>query len=145
MAEQKISLSQEQLIQMFQAEQEKMNSLNNSIQVTLQMLQENIGTLESLKTLKESKEKEEILVPLGANIFIKASLEKEKEIIMALTNEVTSKTSLEKAIKKLEEKEKKLAANHSGMVEEQQKIAINLQSLEKVIQSMLAQQMQQKK
>ena len=145
MAEQKINLNQEQLVQMFQTEQDRLNSLNNSIQVTLQVLDENLGTLNALKVLKDSNEKEEIYVPLGSGVFVKASLSNEKEIIMAIANEVTSKTSIEKAIKKLEEKEKKLAENHASLVEEQRKLAINLQSLEKVIQSMLAQQMQQKK
>jgi len=129
-----IKLSTQQVLQMFQGEQTKLEIIQRN-RITLQnLIREQLLAIDSLNAVQNTKENEQIIVPLGAGVFLDASLKNNKEVQASITGDVIVKESIPKVINKIEARKKETIEKDMELAREQERIIQNLKNMERILQ-----------
>lgn len=105
--------------------EEHANALDNEIKIlngTLQEMQKTIETLNSLSEMEEGYKTKEILLPIGKNVLVRATL-KSKNVLLGITDNVfierapeEAKNDLNEYIKKINTAMENLKKKHSEII-----------------------------
>ena len=128
--EEKKQLLQQKYMEM-QMIAQQIQQIQKQVELIENQLQELTVTKEALKTIGETKEGNEILVPLASGIFIKANLKDNKDVVVNVGSGTAVKKSLDEAGKLIEEQEKELADFKEELGKNLEKLTENARSFEK--------------
>ena len=131
MAEKKVQLTQEQLFQAFAGENQRLEDLNQRINMLIMGLNEITMALSSMDAVKKDKDK--IMVPLGAGIFLQAKTEDNENVVFALAGAVMKTKKLEEAKQEIEKRKESLEKMLENTKREHQRTAANVNALTEVI------------
>lgn len=98
------------IIYQAKALEEHANAIDNQIKIldgTIQEMQKTIETLNSLSEMGEDYKNKEILLPIGKNVLVRATL-KSKNVLLGITDKVFIERSAEEAKDDLNEDIKKI-------------------------------------
>lgn len=112
----------QQLQQELQAIQEQQEQLKGIIQD----LDTGRGTVEALQKVDEG---EEVLLPVGAGLFVRASLADPDSVVVNVGSDVHVESPLEEALEHLDERSQNLEDVKETLQEESQKLQEELQEL----------------
>lgn len=68
---------------------EQMDALSQQIAMLQNSLEESVRARETLKVFKDAEEGDEILVPVGASVFVTAKVTDKKEALVGIGNKIT--------------------------------------------------------
>ena len=131
MAEKKVQLTQEQLFQAFAGENQRLEDLNQRINMLIMGLNEITMALSSMDAVKKDKDK--IMVPLGAGVFLQAKTEDNENVVFALAGAVMKTKKLEEAKQEIEKRKESLEKMLENTKREHQRTAANVNALTEVI------------
>ncbi len=131
MAEKKVQMTQEQLFSAFAGENQRLEDLNQRINMLIMGLNEITMALLSMDAIK--KEKDKIMVPLGAGIFLQAQTEDNENVVFALAGEVMKTKKLEEAKQEIEKRKESLEKLLENTKREHHRTATNVNALTEVI------------
>ncbi|MBY9007737.1 MAG: prefoldin subunit alpha [Candidatus Lokiarchaeota archaeon] len=99
-----------------------------------------INTKKTVKNLKDIKDGDEILVPVGGMVNLKALIKEPQKILLSISNDVIVERNIEKSLEYLD----KLIEQHKnqiGLLQEQiKKIDVSLHNISQQFQRNLSQQ-----
>ncbi len=130
-----IKLTEEQLMNAFANERANMDTMQANLAAAENRLRDILAATDALNAIKKSKENEKIVVPLGAGIFIDASLENNSTAKNSLAGSVVVNVTIEEALKNLVEKKQETQKAIEEMQKELEKIASNLNSIGAMLRS----------
>ena len=110
---------------------QQIQQIQKQVELIENQLQELIVTKEALQTIGETKEGNEILVPIASGIFIKATIEDNKDVLVNVGSGTAVKKSLDEASKLIEEQEKDLVDFKEELRKNMEKLTENAKSFEK--------------
>lgn len=97
-------------------------------------VEEHKTAVETLEAYKDLKKGEEVLVPVGANVFIHAHSTGSKVAITELGAGISAELPIEAAVEKLRKRVEKIEASRKKVVEGGQRLEASADSLEQQIQ-----------
>lgn len=68
---------------------EQMDALSQQMAMLQTSLEESVRARETLRVFKDAKEGDEILVPVGASVFVTAKVTDKKEALVGIGNKIT--------------------------------------------------------
>ncbi len=137
-----VRVSGQQLSEMHQVEQSKLETLYSRLNVAQKVLVDQLAAIDALKELQKEKSAI-ILVPLGAGTYVEAKIENAEKVKSSVSNGVMVDTEISKTLKKLEQLLEK-TRKEVEMLQAEQGIAYNnLAGIENII-AFASKQMQQK-
>ena len=102
---------------------------------------EELNTLkQNLEDISKVEEGNDILVPMGAGIFLKAKSDNTKELLMNVGSKVIVKKSPQEALKLIDEQIKEMTKVRDDSQKESIRIAGEQQSLQEELQKVMASQ-----
>ncbi len=128
-----VRLTGEQVFGFLQNERTKLDSLRRKRTLLQNSLQEIGFAIESLKEIKEMKKNDNILVALGAGIYLNGLIEENKKVKRNLPGNVVIELSSEDAVKKLEKEKNDLRKELEKIVKEEESVLINVNNLSRAI------------
>lgn len=140
-----IKLTEQQLINAFTGERQNLEALQAQLGSTENYLREILAATDALNAIKKAKEKEKIIVPLGAGIYIDASVESNTEAKSGLAGGVVANTRIEDALKGLEAKKADTEKAIGEMQKDLERIATNLNSISAMLRTMNQKRQEQAK
>lgn len=131
-----MNITPEQLLQMFQGEQSKLEIVQRN-RLTLQnLLREHVFAIEALKEVRDTRENEHLMVPLGAGAYLDVMLKNNKEVQASITGDVVVKEKIPEVIKKLEARKNDAIEKDMKLAQEQERILQNVRNMERILQQL---------
>jgi prefoldin alpha subunit len=130
---QEIKLTGQEVIGFLQTERQKLSDLRRRRVLLQNSLQEIAYSLESLKEMKEMKKNDNLMVSLGAGIYLNALVDESKKVKRNLPGNVVVELSAEDAIKKLEKERNELKKELEKTAQEEESTLINVSNLNRAI------------
>ena len=124
-----MKISGEQAIQLYQAEKAKIDVVQRKLESISRILMEVNAAEDSLKAIKNSKQGENILVPLGAGIYIDVKVDNVKQAKNSLAGSVMLDENVDSIIKKLNEQKKEALKNIETLQKERGLLTANINNL----------------
>ena len=140
-----IKLTEEQLLNAFANERANVEAMQSNIAATENRLRDVLAATDALKAIKNSKEKEKIIVPLGAGIFIDASLESNSTAKNSMAGGVVVNVTIEDALKDLAEKRQEIEKAIAEMQKALERAVSNFNSIGTMLRSIEQKRKEQKK
>ncbi len=78
-----------QAMQVFESYKEQLEVLRQQIELVRSSLEESTRARDTLKVLKDAKEGDEILIPIGASVFVNAKVTNSNEAIVGIGNKIS--------------------------------------------------------
>lgn len=126
-----VKLTQQQLMQTFVGENNRLEEINRRIMELSAVLNELTMAIDALKAMKQDKEK--IMVPLGAGVFLEATAEKPREVVFSMTGGVLKTKKAEEVKKELETRKEALQKVFEANQAQRQRTATNVNTLSDVL------------
>jgi len=137
MADEKtIKLNEEQLINAFASERANMEAIQSNISAAGNRLRDILAATEALKAIQKAKENEKIVVPIGAGVFIDASLESNSTAKNSIAGGVVVNADIEGILKDLAEKKQEMEKVIAEMQKDLERVVANVNSLGGVLRTM---------
>lgn len=114
--------------------QEQMNALYQQVQVIDEFIDECQQAQEALEELAESDEGEKMLVPLGGNVFMRATIADSEKVLTGVGSDVVTEKSLSPAGDFLEKRIEDLRQREEKLIEASQDIKSRVQKLQQRLQ-----------
>ncbi|TXT54292.1 MAG: Prefoldin subunit alpha [Promethearchaeota archaeon] len=125
----------QQSLYQFRALREQREMFENQLQIVNASLGNLKTTRTTVENLKDVDEGEEILVPIGGIINVKAKIQKPEKVLLSISDDIVAEKGLDASLEFIE----KLIEQHNEQVqyiqERIQKIDANLQSLSQTLQA----------
>ncbi|TXT54277.1 MAG: Prefoldin subunit alpha [Promethearchaeota archaeon] len=132
----------QQSLYQFRYLREQREMFENQLQIVNASLGNLRTTKKTIENLKDVEEGEEILVPIGGIINVKANIQKPEKLLLSISDDIVAEKNLDDSLEFVE----KLIEQHSEQIqyiqERIQKIDMNLQNLSQTLQAAGAQGMQ---
>jgi len=125
----------QQLLYQFQAYKEQRDILTEQTQFLNASLNNLINIKNTVENLKEVKEGEEILVPVGGMLNLKATIKDPKKVLLYISQDIVVEKSLEETLEHIDER----IVTHNEQI---QKVSTQLQNVERILQE-ISQNVQQ--
>jgi prefoldin alpha subunit len=142
---QQIKLTEPQLVNAFSAERANLEALQTQLADVQAFLRELLAAKDSLTAIKKSKEKEKIIVPLGAGYYIDAMLDNNANVKASLAGGAVLNNTIEEALKAIEEKKQDTERTIANMQSDQERILTNLNSLSRLLNTLEQKKKQEQK
>ena len=133
MAEKKITLTGQQLVQMAEQEKRRLDEINRKAETFQKFRTELQGAKDALEELSTAKKGDEILVNLGSGVYIKASLNDTTNALSSLTGNVFKGKGFKEVSKILSQKMENINKTLKKTAEEQQKTVAKLNQLDQIM------------
>lgn len=78
-----------QAMQVFESYKEQLEVLRQQIELVRSSLEESTRARDTLKVLKDAKEGDDILIPIGASVFVNAKVTNSNEAIVGIGNKIS--------------------------------------------------------
>lgn len=129
----------QQSLYQFRYLREQREMFENQLQIVNASLGNLRTTKKTIENLKDVEEGEEILVPIGGIINVKANIQKPEKVLLSISDDIVAEKNLDDSLEFVE----KLIEQHSEQIqyiqERIQKIDMNLQNLSQTLQAAGAQ------
>ena len=109
-----------QALMVLESYKEQLGILQHQIELVQSSLEESIRARETLKVFKDAKEGDEILIPIGASVFVNAKVTKSDKAIVGVGNKISVTKDLSEAtdymnsiVIELQEALKKVSSTYS--------------------------------
>lgn len=109
-------------ILLIQEYQERMDAIYQQVTLIEELLAEYRRVKSALDEISKAKEGEEILVPLGGNIFIYASLKDNSSVMTGVGGGVVTEKSISKAVTFVDKKIEELLKEEENLIKTSQEI-----------------------
>ncbi|MBI5884583.1 hypothetical protein HZB89_00625 [archaeon] len=129
-----MQLNQQQVIQMFQGEQAKLEVIERNRQALQNILREQVFAIETLKEVMKTKEKESLMVPLGAGVYLDVLLKNNSEAKASITADLIINEKIPKIIEKLEARKQDTIEKDKRLIEEHERVFQNIKAIESALQ-----------
>lgn len=126
--EKEIRLTGQQVQEMFELERAKLNALMQRINEMQKAIMEIKASSEALKELRSQKNCK-TLVPLGAGVFVEATIENAETVKATLPGNIVINQTMEKTLKGLEKQVEEIGKEIDALDKERQAAATNVNSL----------------
>lgn len=113
-----VKVSRQQLLETLQGEQMKAEMLQREISGNRAVIRDLNGAETAVKAIRDAKDKQ-IMVPLGAGVFMETILD--KQALKQMTNTVMMKSTPEEILKELEIRKRNIEKNIQLLLEEEKK------------------------
>ncbi|MDO8627835.1 MAG: hypothetical protein Q7K42_05180 [Candidatus Diapherotrites archaeon] len=133
MAEKEQTLSSQQIEHMYRQEINKYEMSNRKRDTLGQMMMDTEASLAAVNEIKKHKESGEILVPLGAGVYVEAVFKDVKKVKTSLLSNIMKDSTLEEALEGLEKRKTELNDSLNEVQKEQTTLITNITNLEKII------------
>ena len=133
MAEEKMTLTGNQLMQLFSQEKERLGQINSRIITFQNMKNELMSTKKSLEEISKSKKGSKIMLPLGAGIYIEALTEDNEKAISTISNNVFRAKKIEDILKLIEKRSANIDRALEQNGEDQAKVISRANQLENIM------------
>ncbi len=114
--------------------QEQMNALYQQVQVIDEFIGECQQAQDALKEIAESDEGEQMLVPLGGNVFMRATIADTEQVLTGVGSDVVTEKSVSPAADFLGERIEELREREEKLIEASQDIKARVQKLQQRLQ-----------
>jgi len=131
-----VELSGQQMIGLMQSEEARLQNLEKNLLTLKDMFTEHEKAIEALKEFQECEGVQTVFLPLGAGVYIEATVTETKKINASLTGSVLQKMPVDVVIKRLEIRRDSLIADARKVEADIQGIAANLQKMQSVLTQM---------
>lgn len=136
MAEKKeVRLTGQQVLQAYQMEQTKLQTIEERKQQLQQLMSETMGAEQTIQEVQKAAKNEKIMISLGAGIYAEAKLESSKEVKTGLGGNVLMSTTTEKALKELARRKEEIQKDINAVQQEETLVLQNLNNLGLAIES----------
>ncbi|MCR4335910.1 MAG: prefoldin subunit alpha [archaeon] len=133
MAEKKVQLTGNQLMQMAAQEQQKLAQINNQIARFQEFKTELQAAKDVLTEIANNKKGDKIMINLGAGIYMKATIDETAKAVSSLSGNVFKEKNSKELIKMLENKIGNMNKTIGKIAEDQQKAMARVNQLEQVL------------
>ena len=133
MAEKKVQLTGNQLIQMSNQEKQKLAQINDQLARFREFKTELQASKDVLTEIAKNKKGDKILINLGAGIYMNASIEENSKAISSLSGNVFKEKDSKELINILDSKIKNMNKTIGKIAEDQQKIIARVNQLEQIL------------
>ncbi|MFA4907754.1 MAG: prefoldin subunit alpha [archaeon] len=130
-----IRLSGNQLVQLYEGERQKLEALERRLELVQRAMVEVTGTIETISALTKSGQTDSVLLPIGAGIYIEASVENKKNVKASIPGGIVLELTSEDAKEELGKRREELAKDERVLGEELQKSATALNQLGNLLQA----------
>jgi prefoldin alpha subunit len=138
--EKTVQLTHNQVLNLLQNEQAKFEALEREFMQFRMAFEDTIKAKETLDALQKAKANESILIPLGAGVFVSATLVDKESVQVTLGGGVLKKDSIPDALAKLENRRKETEEQLSAMQKQLEETSANVNNLSRVIQGAMQKQ-----
>ncbi len=138
----KVKLSEQQLMNIFSSERGKLENIQSDIAMTQSQLLEIAAATDALNAIKKSQEKEKIIVPVGAGVYIDALVESNANAKASMAGGIVANMTIDEALKILAERKEGTGNSLAEMQKAWEKVSANLESISRLL-SMIEQKKQQ--
>ncbi|MCX6802416.1 MAG: prefoldin subunit alpha [Candidatus Diapherotrites archaeon] len=128
-----VRLSPQQLVSLYQNQRALMDNLLQQEAMMQEAAREIIGAEDALKEIDKAEEDANVLVLLGAGVFVEAKV-KGKQVKSDIGSGVVENATVKKALEHLEIKKKNISANIAKLQKKKQETAAGLARLEGILQ-----------
>lgn len=144
-AEKEVRLTGNQLMQMAEQEKRRLEEINRKLETFRTFTQELRGAKDALEELSKSSKGEQILVHLGAGIYVKAGVEDKDRAITSMTGNTFKEKKFSELAETLGNKLKNMEKTLDNTAKEQQKVIGQIAQIEHILRAGQAYMQQQKK
>lgn len=131
-----VKISGQQAIQLYQIERAKMETVQRKVESIQKIIIEMDAAISTLDSIKNAKQGDLFLVPLGAGVYTEARMENTKQVKASLAGSIMVNQDIEETLKKLGEQKGEALKSRSALQQEGQVIANNLNNLGLILQQM---------
>ncbi len=144
MAEKNIRLTGNQLAQLANLERQKLGEINRRVSSIQGLRNEMQAAKDALEEIAKNEKGAEMLVNLGAGVYVKASISDNSKAIAPVAGNAFSEKSAKDLVKEMGKKLANLENSLQSVAVEQEKAAIRLNQLEQVIEAGMRQMQKQR-
>jgi prefoldin alpha subunit len=138
-------MNEEELRQMMgalEAYRSQLESISEQGQIVKMSLEENVRARETLKKYKEAGEGSDILVPVGGDSFVYASVSSSEKVLVGLGAGITAEKTIDDALETIDKRVEELNKSAKDISEKKSQIEAEYAKLSQKVQEAY-QQMQQ--
>ncbi len=136
MAEKKqVELKGRQVLQAYQAEQAKLESMQRKMQALQTLMVETATAEQALNEIKKAGKNQKIMVALGAGVYVEAALESNKRVKTGLGDGVLMGSTVEKSLKDLAKRKEEIQKDIIGVQKEESAAVQNLRNIGTAIEN----------
>ena len=135
MAEQNIRLTGNQLAQLANQERQKLAQINNRIGSIQGLRSEMQAAKDALEEIAKSSKGDEMLVNLGAGVYLKAIVSENSKAIAPVAGNAFAEKNTEELAKQMEKKLENLDMSMENIAVEQEKIMVRINQLEQIMEA----------
>jgi prefoldin alpha subunit len=130
-----VKLTGQQVLQAYQIEQAKLESVRNRLEQLQRLLSETIGAEQTIGEVAAAKKDQKIMVSVGAGVYAEARLESVKEVKTGLGGGVLVSSTTEKTLKELGKRKEEIRKDLNAARQEEILVMQNLNNLGLAIES----------
>jgi prefoldin alpha subunit len=123
-----------ELASSFELHRNQLEQLMRQEEVVRISLEENMKAKETMIRFRESKLDAEILIPIGANIFLYGKLGNRDKVIVGIGSDVAVEDTIDEALKKVEERIDELSDARDKIVQKQSELNTKINEISAKIQ-----------
>ncbi|HLC92161.1 MAG TPA: prefoldin subunit alpha [archaeon] len=135
MAEQKMTLTGNQLAQLSEQERRKLSEISRRVNSLQSFRNELQAARDALEEVGKNEKGTQILVNLGGGVFIKASIDDASKAISSIAANAFTEKSGKELVKELDRKIGNLNNSLDAVAGEQQKVVMRLNQLEQIMEA----------
>ncbi|MCX6695799.1 MAG: prefoldin subunit alpha [Candidatus Altiarchaeota archaeon] len=126
-----------------ESERRRMEALSKQGQAVEAAMMEVNATIQAIESLKDVKEGTEMLVPMGANTFVKATLKDRENILVGIGAGASVEKTRADAVKSLESRREQLNKSMGALHKMSAELAGRIEGLNDVAETMINKSKQQ--
>jgi prefoldin alpha subunit len=143
MAEEKITLRGEQIIQAYEGERRKADNIARKIETAQRAKLETITSKKALEDMEKTKE-DQMMVAIGAGIYLKAKIEDKKKVLTTLAGNTMVPHTIKEATEMLDRRLKGIQEDLKKLEGQMQASQKNMGELGRAMQMIRQKQAEQK-
>lgn len=129
-----IKLTGAQVVQLYENERAKLEAIERRMGLVQRSLEEVVGAIETIRVLTKSSEKDSVLLPIGAGIYVEGNVENKGSLKASIPGGIVLELTVDETKIELEKRKDELLKDQNMLEAELQKSAQAVNQLATLLQ-----------